>query len=385
MVTPVQAAGDRDPLDARLGHVSPPAEGAWRRWPSRRLALGLSPMPSPGLALLLLGIAFGPRGLGVLTDSALMSLDPAISVALAALGAFVGLDLQRREPRLLAAASVEASVTALTVGLGVLLVHWLSPTADAAPWLLAVLLGLCASPSSTAAGWSGEPGVEPAGRVGDLDDVLPVVLGAFAFGWMRQESSGAAAWLVAQGGIIALAVATASWLLVAQASSESEKRVFALGALLLLGGTAAHLSLPALFAGFVAGGCWNRMGAAALAQISRDLRYLQHPLIVLLLVVAGARLAFSPGLAGLTVAYVVFRLAGKLAGGWGASRLSARDLPRGLGFSLNAPGIVGIALALNVLQAAGETAVAATVFGVVVVGSFGSELLSLAVSRGDRP
>ena len=84
-------------------------------------------------------------------------------------------------------------------------------------------------------------------------------------------------------------IAVAAWLLVAQTSSDSEQRVFAIGALLLLGGTAAHLSLSALFVGFLAGVFWKATGRPALETLARDMRYLQHPLTVLLLIVAGSR------------------------------------------------------------------------------------------------
>ena len=121
----------------------------------RRLALGLSPTPSPGLILLLFGMALGPMGIGLLSEPVLAALDPAVSVALAALGVFVGLDLKLRRPRedrLLAAASLEAGATILVVAGGVLLVHSLSPSSSLGnPWLFAVMLGLCASSSSTPA------------------------------------------------------------------------------------------------------------------------------------------------------------------------------------------------------------------------------------------
>jgi hypothetical protein len=111
------------------------------------------------------------------------------------------------------------------------------------------------------------------------------------------------------------------------------------------------------------------------------MRYLQHPLVVLLLVVAGSRLEISIDRVGLVVAYVVVRLAAKRVGGW----LAARAVPHGPfvdpGFSLSSPGVVGIAIALNVLQANGGSAASKTLFGVVVVGSLGAELLSLLISR----
>ena len=88
-----------------------------------RIGLGLSPTPRGGLALLPLGAALGPAGLNLLSLRVVDALDPAVSVALAALGVLAGLGLDFRRPRegrLLAAASLEAGVTILVVGAAVL-------------------------------------------------------------------------------------------------------------------------------------------------------------------------------------------------------------------------------------------------------------------------
>jgi hypothetical protein len=390
MVTPLpslRAVNEADPLDSRLGRPQS-VDSAPRRWSSRwRLALGFSPTPGPGFILLLFGAGLGPQGLGVLTDRVLNALDPGVSVTLAALGVLVGLDLKIRRPRelrLLTAASFEAGITTVCVAAGVLLVHSLSPMPDATPWLLALVLGICASPSSTPVDDSPDPDRSQAMRVGDLDDVLPIVLGALALAWMRARSPEAMAVLVVQGGVIAAAIALAWWLLVTETSSDSERRVFTVGALLLLGGTAAYLSLSMLFAGLVAGACWSALGSVAADRISRDMWYLQHPLIVLLLVVAGARLEIATEWAGLIAAYVVFRIIGKLVGGWLAGRIIVRELPQDIGLLLSSPGALSIALALNVLQAGDAVGEASTLFAIAVAGSLGSELLRFAVLRAGR-
>jgi len=384
---PVGRAGADDPLDVRLDAVRPGA-ARLRRWPLRRLALGLSPTPSAALLLLLVGLALGASGLGVLSEPVLTALDPALWAALAALGVLVGLELQFSRPyeaRLLAAASLESAVGIVLVAAGVAVVYFQSLTPTPTPWLLALMLGICAAPSATATvpdEADDRPDVLPA-RMGDLDDVLPIVLGVIAIVWTRSGSPAALASLVAQAAAIAVAIAFATWLLVTQTSSESEQRVFIIGALLLLGGAAAHLSLSALFAGFLAGLFWSVVGGAARDHVLRDVRYLQHPLVVLLLVVAGARLKLSLGLAGLAIAYVVLRMAGKLLGGWMAGHV-APELPRDVGLSLSAPGFVGIAIAIDVYQSHGNTEMGATLFAIVIAGSLGAELLSLIVARRSR-
>jgi hypothetical protein len=373
--------------DSSLDSLAPAADGTRRRWPSRRLAIGLSPTPRPGLVLVLVGLALGPHGLGVLSEPALASLDPAVSVALAALGVLVGLDLVVQRPRdirSLGAASVETAATLLLVGGGLLVLHGPLFVREQVPWFLALLAGLCAASSSAAAGASDTAGGLFATRIAAVDDALPMVIAVLAVVWTRPGTPVAIARLIVLAAVIAVAIAFAAWLLITQTSSESEQRVFAVGALLLLGGAAAHLSLSALFAGLLAGLCWNVAGTSGRDALARDMRYLQHPLVVLLLVVAGARLTISIDLVGLVVAYVVLRLAGKRVGGWLAARVASGERSLDPGFSLSSPGVVGIAIALNILQAGSRSDASTTLFAIVVVGSLGSELVSLLISRREH-
>ena len=352
----------------------------------RRLALGLLPTPVLGLLVLLVGVALGPHGLSLLTPSVLSYLDPAVSVALAALGVLVGLGLDIRRPRerrLLAAASLEGGFTMLLVGAGVLFIlsRWSAP-ADLAPWLLALMLGICASTSATTVTEASDPSRAPDARLGDLDDVLPIVIGGLALAWMREGSLGAAASLAMQASVVALLLALAAWLLVTRASSDSERRVFILGSLLLLGGAAEYLSLSALLAGFVGGTFWSRVGGSGCDHIRRDVYRLQHPLVVLLLVIAGARVGFTPIVFGLAMLYLVFRITGKVVGGLLVRRMIPSDLPSPVGLGLMSPGIVGIAFALNVLEAGPDGA--DLVLAVAVAGSVGSELLSVLIRPPER-
>jgi hypothetical protein len=370
-----------DPLDTRLGYVGPTATTA-RRWRGLRLALGLSPTPVPGLVLLPLGMALGPHGLGLLSPTVLSYLDPAVSVAIATLGVFVGLGLDARRPhegRLLIAASLEAALTVTLVVGGVLFALRLAPfDPGLVPWLFALLLGICAASSATTAiEWPDQTGAV-ATRIGDLDDVLTILAGGVALAWLRVSDPQAVAPLVAQSAAIALLIAVAGWLLVTQAASDSEHRVFVMGTLLLLGGAVEYLSLSALLAGLVAGIFWNVAGGSARDDISRDVRHVQHPLVVLLLLTAGAHVSFWPGLGLLVPTYLLVRIAGKVLGGWMAGRIAGHHRPLRVGLYLVSPGMIAVALALNVLQAGGSDR-AGLVLAAVVVGSLGSELISLFV------
>ena len=50
--------------------------------------------------LVIVGIGAGPYGLNLLSSPVLLLLDPAIAMALAMLGVFVGLNIDARRPRL---------------------------------------------------------------------------------------------------------------------------------------------------------------------------------------------------------------------------------------------------------------------------------------------
>jgi hypothetical protein len=346
-----------------------------------RIGLGLAPTPRPGLAALLpLGLALGPAGLNLLSDSVLSYLDPAVSVSLVALGIFAGLDVNFRRPRegaLLAAASVEAGITTLFVG-GAMLVAQSRFALEGPPlWQMALMLGIAAAVSSTSSSAAADRSSSLATRVGDLDDVLPIVLGGFVLASTVRGVSFGAVSLAAQAALIALVIAGAGWLLIAQAPAEGEQHVFVAGSLLLLGGAAAYLSMSALWIGFVGGIVWGVSAGSARDNIDRNMQYLQHPLMALLLLVAGARLQLGIVAVALAAIYLACRMAGKLAGGVLARVLVMPELPADLGRRLIAPGVMAVAFALNVRQAAGQSEATTMLLSVAVLGSLGSELLSV--------
>lgn len=374
----------RDPLDVRVGEARiAPRRLAWRWALHQRLALGLTPSAMPGLVLLVVGAALGPHGISVLSPGVLAFLEPAIPVALAALGVLVGLGVSFGRPRehpLLAAASLEAGLTVAIVAAGTWVVSpaW-AASLSAPAWVLACALGTCAATSSTV------PSADPEGRrglmmrIGDLDDVLPIVLGGVVLALMHEDSPPAAISLAVQAAIVALVIALAGWLLVARAASETEERVFIVAILLLLGGAAEYLALSALLGGLIAGGFWEYVGGTVRESIRRDVGHLQHPLMVLVLLVAGARVDLTPNLLALAVLYVLLRTVAKAAGEWLAGRILHHEPRPRISFLLISPGIVGVALALNISRAGGPDATA--VLAVAASGALGSEFLALLMRR----
>jgi hypothetical protein len=163
------------------------------------------------------------------------------------------------------------------------------------------------------------------------------------------------------------------WLLLTRSVIDPEQRVFTAATVLLLGGVADYLLLSALMAGFIAGVCWHLTGGVARESIESDLRRLQHPLVALVLLVAGARTEITAGIVALAVVYVLVRGAGKLAGTY-AGRLVDAAPARDLASRLLSPGVLGVAFALNMTRAAGPEM--AVVLSVAVLGTIGSQVLA---------
>jgi hypothetical protein len=361
--------------DALVLEVAPvrarPARGWW-------LTLGWSATSAPVALLLVVGIALGPRGMNLLTTAALSLMSPVIPVALGALGVLVGLGIGEHRPherRILLAAFLESGLTALIVSIGILPLAPAAWDADGDPtWMLVAAAGICAATSLTLpSGRSLEP-PSSAARIKELGVVLPIVAGALLIAALHQGPALQAVVLLAHATAITLLLAGAGWLLLTQAASETEERVFAVSALLLVGGVADALSMSALFAGLAAGVFWRYAGRPPRETITRDVLFVQHPLFVLVLLVAGARADLSWAAAGAGAGYVALRTLGKLMGGTVAWRAAPDLAQRDVGMLLLAPGVFGVAFALNVVTSVGDSA--AFLLSAVVAGTIACDIVA---------
>ncbi len=344
-----------------------------------RKLLVWSPTSAPLALLLLVGIAAGPRGINLLSAATLSLLDPVVPVALAALGVLVGLSVGDRRTdrrRLFAAACLAAAITIVIVSAGFAVLALAVTAATARPfWILSLTTGICAATSLTLpAGNPLERMTTAASRVAELGALLPIVAGGLMMASLRAGSSPGSAALLAQAIGVTLALAAAAWLLLTRASSEIEERIFAVSALLLVGGVADALSLSALFGGLAAGVFWRFAGRHPRETIARDVLFVQHPLLVLVLLVAGARAELSPASLALGAAYAALRLAGQLAGARLASRIARANAPDDFAGHLLPPGVFGVAFALNALSVVGPDA--SLLLAIVVVGTVGAEFFA---------
>jgi hypothetical protein len=365
--------------DRNAGALAHPVPTASRREPWHvRYGVGWSSDTPPVILLVLIGLALGPQALAVLTAPVLQSIDPALPVALAALGAHLALNLpvssSTEDRRLMTAAGIEAVITGAAVTLGVLFLVGGNDPDSFHAWLLALAAGVCAATSSALPSDRSSEVQTRAVRARNLDVVFAVIAGGLLLAWSREGFVASAVLLAIQAVLIALVIAVAGWLLLGKVTSETEQRILSAAALLLVGGLADYLSLSAILSGLVAGTFWRLAGGPARESLRRDISYVLHPLLVLMLVVAGARTDLGLASLALLAAYPVLRAAGKLLGGFLARRLTGPVLEDRFGSVLIHPGLFGIAFAMSTIRSAGPQTDSLLV--VVVIGTVATQFAS---------
>jgi hypothetical protein len=333
-------------------------------------------------------VLLGPLARGWITPRLLDRLSLAVTIALAVLGVLVGVALGRElrsAARLFFAASMESAVTTAVVSAAT--AYFIDVTGvplDASLFGFALAVGLCASASSaTSAHPDSEPAAAVATRVADLDDVLPITLAIVAFALLAMPTGSTLAVMTLAPPLIGLAVGAIGWLLFERAESGPERVLFVLSTLALAGGAAAYLHVSPLVVGLVAGMTWTLVPGRADRVVENDLRRVQHPLVVLLLVTAGASATFSVASVWLLPPYLLFRLAGKVMGAWlSAPFIDVRSSD--LAAFLMPPGVLAVAFALNFAQML-PAASGQMLLSTVAVGTAAFELFALAVVPHWRP
>jgi hypothetical protein len=379
--------GGADPLDRSLdaaaSSVRPRAIDILLR---TRAALGLQPVTAPALLFVPLGMVLGPSGLGLLSRTAIGHANALVAIGLAALGIFIGMALEvrsARDGRLLAVATVEATTAFGAVfGAALYLLHAWGLPLDLNASIVAVMLGVAASVSAAgAADASVDARHRLATRIADLDDGIAVAGGAIAIATLHGQTPVEVAMSLLVTVAVGLLAGLVGWLLFERAHSPAERAVFVLGAIALAGGGAVYAGGSALLSGGIAGLAWRRLPGDADRIIRADVSRFQHPLVVLLLVIAGALVELTAVVGWLLALFVVFRLAGKVLGALVCSRAVPGIGAADLAAYLVPPGLLGIALAITFVQVSPSPASIA-VASAVTLGTLASEILGLAVLPG---
>lgn len=377
--------GGADPLDTQLGVSSRPlldriGLGRFTPMLQRRAAFGLRPAVAPALILVPAGFLLGPQAANVLSFELLAHLQVGVSLGLALLGIFVGGALARefRNLRLIAAGTVESAVTIGVVAFALwLLITKSQVPVGAAPLLVALCLAVTAAAS---AAHTADPRTDErarsASRVADFDDLLLIAVGAILLVVIRGSYGPVSPVLYIAPLVIGGAVALAGILLFEHAALESERGLLVLGAVSLLGGASAYLMTSSLAAGLVAGVIWAAVPGRADAVLARDAQKLQHPLVALVLVTAGACFVPRAAVLWLLAPYVLFRLVGKMVGAYAAGPLLPAMRPGDLSGYLVPPGVIGVGFSLSFMlalpPASGEIVVSVAAAGTVL-----SEIIAL--------
>ena len=346
----------------------------------RRAAFGLGPGVAPAIALIPAGFLLGPRAANIISADVLAHLQVGVSLALALLGVFVGRALAQeiRNFRLIAAGTIESAVTIAVVAFAV----WILITRSAVPvgspaLLIALCLGVTAAASAAHADDpSSGSSSRLATRVADFDDLLLIAMGGVLLVLIRGSYGPVSQVLYVAPIVIGGGVAAAGMLLFERADGEAERGLLVLGAIALLGGASAYLMTSSLAAGLVAGAIWTAAPGRADEIVERSAINLQHPLVGLLLVTAGAFFVPRPEALWLLAPYVLFRLVGKLVGAGAASTVLPGMSSGELAGHLVPPGVIGVGFSLTFMLAlpadAGEIVVSVT-----AAGAFLSEIIAL--------
>jgi hypothetical protein len=211
-----------------------------------------------------------------------------------------------------------------------------------------------------------------ASRLADIDDI-PVLAGGVVVIAVLTGEAGAlrvVATMIAGG-----AIGLAGCLLFSQAS-DTERGLFVTAAVLMLAGVGAYLGTSPLVSGCAAAVVWSRVPGPADRITAHDLRALQHPLVALILIFAGATVEATLVTLWAAALLVVLRLATKLLVSVFVSRLVDAS-PSLLASILLQPGVLGVAMALNAWLLLGDGY--RWVVSAVAIATVATEALALFV------
>lgn len=283
-----------------------------------------------GGELLLLGMALGPRGLGLVPVEVLDGLDPVIHLAVGWAGLIFGLQFNRRlvglyRLRRWALSFAQALFTGIVAACaGLFLVPRVVANADSVLVLRsALLIGICSAVSAPSSIHYFSRVFRIRGRVNRLlkfivgVDAIPavVMLGLLASLYHVAAVDGSlwpslSPWFFA-GAVLGVVLGLCLFGLIELELSRDELLLFVLGMVVLAGGLAHYLRLSALFVTFVMGvtvanTAWKR------EEVHKITAHAEQPIYLTLMFLAGTTMTLNVEVVALGLALVAVRLMAKL-------------------------------------------------------------------------
>lgn len=362
---------------------------------------GLEHLLASNFPYLLLGLLLSDAGLGLLDWRVVRELEALTTLGLGMLGLMVGLNAganaRPSDRHHFRAATIETTITILLVAPAMFLA--LSFT-GATVWERASAAALV----GCAAALSGRGALEAAARsrrrpmdsavakVADFGTVVAVLLAGVLIALFVPDDTMSGLERLLLLAAVSCVGGLAAWLLSTSDDSPSLKTALLLGTILVTAGTATHLGLPPVAATLLAGLLIARLPGPLATDLRTNLAFLEGPLTVLVVLLAGAALR-PPSAVTLAVVAValLLRTAGKIIGGQVASRRHP-ELPSNIGLGLLPAGAIGVGLAFDFGAATegqlGEIVVTTTVLVALLsetAGVWTGRLLSRTVGMETDP
>ncbi len=352
-------------------------------------------LPSLGLYLLV-GLATGPMGVGVLDAPMLSALQPVLSLLLGLVGFVLGLGLRARfsEARGLEAGVLTgAGVIVLVGGTGWGLARLLGvPLGEGEPPWAAIAIGAVAAVSDSDVIANLAERASARGPVRQLlqamalaSSVTAVAVAGLALALARAAQSQATLglspveWLLAAVGF-GVGCGLLFYWFIGRWGGDQRSFLATVAVLTFASGMAAAADISPLLVGLLAGATVSVVSKEA-APLARSLELLEAPAYIAILVFAGAMWSPpAPLVWALVGATLLARPIALRLGGWATPRLLG-DLPRGhrLGYALLPQGGLAIAIAVNFHQVWPD--VGAVVLTVAMAARVLFDLLGFAAVR----
>ncbi len=255
-------------------------------------------------ACLVIGIALGSNGLGLLEGELLVNLGPLLQLALGWAGLLFGLQFNRRTLRQFPGSWAGATVVQALVTVGVIALVMSAAFTRFFNWqgadywlalLLVVAAGAASSPAEPVLAAAGSTRIRKrfarlANYTASLDPVLPVLMLGVAAGWFHSGGGGlvpALEWMTASV-LIGLLMGLMFYSYARHRHTENELAMMIIAFAILAGGIAAYLRLSSLMICMVMGMLVGNSLKDTGERVFRVLAVRERPILVVLLVLVGA-------------------------------------------------------------------------------------------------